>query len=149
MAVLVGLYFLLDRFVETDREQVKRQLMEMADEVKHGDAERIVSHLSPKFSVWGMDRSAFRNYVESGLRGRLISELVVYDIAFPDGGTPAADGSLGVSFKAKPKGDRLPSTLHFLCEATFVRDPDGQWRMTGFKVFNPPPLDGKTPLERP
>ncbi len=148
-AALIGLYFVLDRVVETDREQVKRQLFEMAEEVKTGNTDRIISHLSPKFSVWGMDRSAFRGYVDSRLSGRLIEELAIWDVAFPDGGTPAADGSLRVTFNAKPKAARLGTTPHFLCEATFLRDTDGPWRMTGFKIFNPPPLDGKTPIERP
>ena len=148
VAALIGLYFLLDRLVETDREQIRRSLSDMADAVKAADTERILSHISPKFSAWGMDRAAFRGYVDRNLRGRLVDELLIWDVAFPNGGTPTANGTIEVTFRAKPKSARLGMTPDFRGEATFARDSDGQWKMTGFKIFNPL-IDASTPLERP
>ena len=57
-AALILVYFLLDRFVETDREQVQRKLIAMAEGVKARDADRIVTHVSTRFSGGRMNRAA-------------------------------------------------------------------------------------------
>ncbi len=148
VAVLIGVYFLLDRLVETGREQVQRKLLEMADAVKAGDTDRVLEHVSSRFSTWGMDRSAFRSYVEPHLRGRRVEELTIWDIAFPRGDRSTADDTIRVTFGVRPKGAQLGTTPSFLGEASFVRDPDGQWRMAGFQVYNPI-VNSSVPLERP
>jgi len=148
VVALIGLYFLLDRLVETNREQVRRKLVEMADGVKDRDADRVLAHVSEKFATQGMDRAAFRRYVEARLSGRWLDELAMWDIEFPRGAKPDFDGAIRVTFRVRPKGARLGTTPPFLGEAAFVRDGDGQWRMAGFKVFHPV-IDSHIPLDLP
>jgi hypothetical protein len=148
VAALISVYFLLDRLVETGREQARRKLHEIAEAVKARDADRILGHVSERFSSQGRDHAALRGYVEARLRDRLIDELVIWDITFPDSPAAAADGELRVAFRARPHGARLGTTPPFLVEATFCRDADGEWRITAFLVFNPI-VDSHTPLDLP
>src|SRR5581483_3497638 len=47
--VLIGLYALLDRLVETDAEQVERQVKEMAAEMQAHNLDAVMRHLSDDF----------------------------------------------------------------------------------------------------
>jgi hypothetical protein len=137
LALLVGVYFLLDRLVETRREEIKRKLKEMAAAVRTRDLDRIFSHISEQFQVEDKDKAVFRRYVED--RFRLVDELAVWGEAFPDDtGT--------VTFHAKPKGSQVPEQLQVVVRAQFVRDPDGQWRLRTFELFLPP---GGQPVSLP
>ena len=145
---LIGLYFLLDKLVETDREQVRRKLLAMADAVKDHDTDGVVSLLSSQFSVWGMNRAEFRKYVDTALHDGSVDELTIWDIQFPREETPPPEGTLKVAFSARPKSGRYAVTPHFLCDALFVRESDGEWRMKEFKYYNPL-TNSHLPLERP
>jgi hypothetical protein len=128
------LYFLLSLTVETPRTQVVRKLHEMAAAVKARDADGMFRHIANDFKFRGQDRATFHNYVDMVLRRGLISDLVIYDEDFPSGG----DGrTLLVNFMAKPRSDVLGDQPAYPVEAKFVREPDGQWRMAGFEVYNP------------
>ena len=135
VVALIGVYFLLDYFVETDREQVRRSLLDIADGVKDDRPNRIISHISAQFSVQGKDKAAFESYLEPRLSQHWLDELVIWDIAFPVGDPPPAEGTLLVTFSARPKSKRLGQTPWFRCESVFVRDPDRQWRMNSFELF--------------
>jgi hypothetical protein len=147
VALLIGVYFLLDRLIETGREQVRRKLAETADAVQPGDLDRIMSLVSDRFSTWGMDRAGFRDFIAPELRTHTVEELEISGVTFPDGGAAAADGTMRVNFNARIKTARLGAGT-FLVEATFGRDADGQWRLTGYQVSNPL-LNNGLPLERP
>jgi hypothetical protein len=129
LALLVGVYFLLDRLVETRREQIARKLQEMAAAVRAGDLDRIFSHISERFNVQGMDKATFRNYAQAAMEQGWAEELALWDEQF-------TDDSGSVVFRAKPKGRRMPEA-QFVVRGQFVLDPDGQWRLEGFQVFFP------------
>lgn len=129
LAVLAGVYFLLDRVVETRDEQIARKLGEMAGAVKAGDVNRIFEHLSDRFAWNGLDKNGFRRWVETVKQNRWVDELTVFDFKF-------LDDRGRVEFRAKPKG-RLPGDVAFYrVVAEFVNE-GGQWKLKGFEVFNP------------
>ena len=69
VALLAGLHFLLDRFVETDHEQVTRKLQEMAAGVKNRNVDAILTHVSDRFhadmqGIGPMDKAELRGYIE-------------------------------------------------------------------------------------
>jgi hypothetical protein len=142
---LAGLYFLLDRLVETDREQVERKVQEMAAGVRARDVNAIFNHVSERFSHNGMGRAQFRQSVEGLLQGGIVDDIEVWEFTFPEDfrapvslpGQETPAETIRFSFRAKPKGGRVINPLDHPCEARFVRDPDGQWRMLDFQVFNP------------
>ncbi len=144
VAALAGVYFLLGTLVETPRKQIERNLSEMAAAVKSRDADRIFSHIAKDFKFRGMDRTQFRGYVDTALQRGIVTELVIYDVTWPDGGD---DHLRPVEFMAKPKGPVLGDQPAYRVTSKFVREADGQWRMQGFEVYNP--VAGQEPMNIP
>ena len=141
--VLFGLvYFLLDRLVETRREQITRKLQAMAGAVKKHDSDGIFTHISNQFRFQGLDKAGFRSYVEDVFRNGWVDDLVVWEVAFPDLDSGKVD------FRAKPKGGRIGEEYFFLVRGEFVRDPDGQWRLATFTIYRPD-IDTNQPVQIP
>jgi hypothetical protein len=144
-AALAGVYFVLDRAVETPREQIERALTEMAAAVRTRDAEAIFRHIAADFRFRNQDRAAFRAYVETAFQRGLVGELEVWEFQWPEAGD---DHTRRVEFDAKPKGGMVPEGAFYLVKATFVREADGRWRLKGFEVFNPA-VDTRRPIDIP
>ncbi len=129
LASLAGVYFLLDRLVETPHEQIKRKLDEMAAAVRTQNLDRIFAHISEQFSVQTaagrLNKAGFRQYVESKFTE--VQDLEIWGEQFPD-------DSGRVVFRAKPKGPRIPEQFQAIVHAEFVLDPDQQWRLRHFDV---------------
>ncbi|MFO0846330.1 MAG: hypothetical protein U0797_28800 [Gemmataceae bacterium] len=141
LTLLAVAYFLLDRAVETGREQIARKLHEMAAAVRARNTDGIFRHISDTFRLQGQNKAGFRGFVEGALRGGGVTELEVWNVQ-------VTDDNGAVSLLAKPKG-RLPGTdAYYLVRARFVKESDGQWRLDSFQVFNPF-ADTTTPLEIP
>jgi hypothetical protein len=156
---LVGLYFLLDRLVETDREQVVRKVREMAAAVEARNIDGIFVHVSKEFRLGGLDKDGFRSFAEQAIRLRQVEEVEVWDFDVPPAYRSPHESRVGgstrqtlvaqVAFRAKPKGNGPGMEgVGYPCEARFVRDPDGQWRLLDFQVFKPV-SDTKEPLPIP
>ena len=139
MGLVLAAYFLMDRFVETRREQITRKLGEMASAVQRRDADTIFRHVAQDFRVGSLDRSAFRGYVESAFN-RGVTSLRVWEFQFPD-------DTGRVVFFAKPEAPALGATTHYLVRAEFVRE-GAEWRLRTFQIFNPF-VNTETPLEIP
>jgi hypothetical protein len=146
---LAGVYLLLDWLVETRREQIERKTGEMAAAVKNRDVDRIFQHISSRFRIGqATDKARFRQKVEDGLKRGLIDSVEVWELRWPQALPPAGSGQPArVVFMAKPKGSPvLTGAEQFRVEADFIQDPDGQWRMQGFQVFDPF-RDPQTPID--
>jgi hypothetical protein len=141
---LAGVYFLLDRAVETDREQIERKLTEMAGAVRERAPERIFAHISESFRLGTVNRAGFREYVGMVDRNRWVDELKVWDFEF----APDFKETGRVAFKAKPTGTMTGGAPFYRVEAVFHRDPDGEWRLQTFQLFNPL-VDSNQPLQIP
>jgi hypothetical protein len=146
VAGLAGLYFLLDRLVETGREQIERKLKEMAAGVQARNAEGIFTHISDQFRMGGLDKPTFRRFVDQVLRDRQITELEVWQFEVPP--TPRSTQLVEVGFLVKPKGGITGNAAHYRCQAHFLRDSDGQWRLRDFQIFNPF-VETNQPIEIP
>ncbi len=141
--VLIGAYFLLDRLVETGREQIERKLPAIARAVTERKPEGVLAHVSDQFSWEGLDKKAFGERLPGWLNQ--INGLKVWDVGLPDG-RPQKGKVARVIFYAKPEEGRMSNEAFVRCEAELVCDPDGQWRLKGFKVFFPPTGDTATPV---
>lgn len=129
VALVLVVYFLLDRIVETRGEQIARKLQEMAAGVDAGDASKIFKHISDRFDFQGSNKSRFRTAVEAILRSRRVTGLAVWDFRFPD-------DTGKVLFRANPRGNEPGLGVPYLVRAQFVRDGDGEWRLQSFTVHN-------------
>jgi hypothetical protein len=144
VGLLAGLYLLLDRLVETGREQIERKLTVVVPKaVKDRKAGDILAHVAGDFQWEGLDKAGFGMVVEKALPS--MSALEIWDVRFPEG-RPRTARPAKVVFYVKPKGNVNPAGEAFgRCEAVFVREPDGQWRLQTFAVFFPPTSD--TPVQ--
>jgi ketosteroid isomerase-like protein len=137
--LVAGIGFLLlaglalsDYFFESDREQIKRKLNEMSEGVRNHDMNRVFINVSESFRVQSADKAALRKVADAGQQSGQVTEIKLSNIEVQ----PIESGARNATaeFQVKIEG---PQQLFFRCRAVFVKDPDGQWRLQSFQVFNP------------
>lgn len=133
-AGLIGLYALLDRLVETDREQIVRKVHEMAAAVNARDLDALFANISDQFrSPRGKTKEELRNAVKGYVDSRIVENVKVWDIVCVE--APSRDGPpVRVFFRAKSEGMR---DLLADCEAVFDFDPEQGWRLRSIQLFKP------------
>jgi ketosteroid isomerase-like protein len=134
VAALAILFVVLALVIETPQRQIARKIDEMAAAVKARDVERIFAHVSSEFRFRDKDREAFKSYARTALDSGWIDEVAVWDIEL---GPLEDERTRPVTFRAKPKGGRYGTEVPYFVKAVFTRDPDGQWRMKTFDIYNP------------
>ncbi|MFQ3650437.1 MAG: nuclear transport factor 2 family protein [Gemmataceae bacterium] len=141
-AVLIVALYVLDRAVETPREQISRKLREMAQAVQRRDAQAISAQLAANFSLGGRDRATFQKYVERVFREGWVTDLVVWDIQ-----TQLQGSTAEATLNAKLRGPRVGGSEFFRVKTQWKLEAN-QWRLLGFSVHNPY-VETDRPLEIP
>jgi hypothetical protein len=132
---LMGALFLLGTWVDTDQKRLRRALEEMAAGVTAHDLDRVFEHISADFQYRGHDKLAFRLKADEAIRARHVESVQVWD--FEPIAIDRPRRSASMAFRVKGKGNWSTGKEYYRCLAEFVLDPDSQWRMRGFKIFNP------------
>ena len=131
-AVLVAVV-VIDKLVESPREETARNMREIVTATKEKKVDDLMKHLSDSFNWNGMKKDQFKEMVK-GVMSR--SEFNGVDI---DGLTrgdfeTVDDNKVKIGFDAWPTGYGIPDYRYY-CKATFVKDPDGQFRMQTFDLY--------------
>jgi hypothetical protein len=131
---MIGLYALLDKTVETDREQIVRKVQEMAAAVNARDLDGLFENISDNFrSPQGKDKQQLRDTVANYLQMGMVSNVRVWDIVCED--TPSREHPPArVFFRAKAESGR---ELLADCEATFDYDAQHGWRLRSIRLLKP------------
>lgn len=130
LAVLIlALYFLVD----TPNKRIRRAIREMSDGVRENNVDKIFSHISDRFRLLGMGKETFRREVESRRQRGDVTEVAAWGFEEPEFTPDKKEAK--IEFMIKPKGTLTQAW--YRCVATFVREPDGQWRLKTFSVFEP------------
>jgi hypothetical protein len=138
LAVLVlALYFLVD----TPNKRIRRAIREMSDGVRENNIDKIFSHISDQFRWAGRTKEMFRPEVESRRRSGDITEVRTW--GFEEAKIAEDKKEATIEFMVKPIGRVNEAQIWYRCVATFVRDPDGQWRLKTFSLFRPQDDPGK------
>jgi hypothetical protein len=131
-AVVLLAVFLIDRSVESPREEVERRIHAMGTASREGKTAAILEHVAESFKYRSLDKKGLeglaRKAEQMGLGG--IEEWDVKRADFkegPDGTT--VEQSFRVQLKGHPESQRI-------VVATFKKEPDG-WRLITFKTMNP------------
>ncbi len=146
--VLAGLYFALDRLVETDRKQIRGRIQAMAASVKTGDLDPIFRNLSDRFrTTEGRGKQEFYDLARDYRGQSIIEEVVVWDFQFPDA-INRSGGKARASFLVKGHGSNLGrgGNFYYLCEAVFDHSLEHGWRLLGFELFDPNKTNEKLPF---
>jgi hypothetical protein len=107
----------------------------MAAAVRTRDAARIFANISDQFRRGNLNKTAFRGVVEPLLQQADVSEVRVKQFEFPEQPN-ARPNQLRVRFIVQADSAQW-GTRPVRCVADFVRDPDRQWRLAGFRLLNP------------
>jgi hypothetical protein len=137
---LIALYFILDKAIETDGEQIARKIREMAAAVERRDLDALFAHVADDFrSPRGKTKAMLRQYTQDKLAQFRVREVVVWDLHVR--AIDRAAGRAQVVLRFKPKGDEIPP-LEFLCEAEFALDAQHGWRLQTCRFGGPGGIGG-------
>jgi hypothetical protein len=131
-AALVAL-FVIDRLVESPREESTRKMREIVTASKAKKVDDIAKHVSDSFRYNNMNKEQFKAIWS---RATGIAEFQGIDV---DGlghsdFEPVDENKVKIGFDVWPTGYGLPQYRYY-CKATFVKDPDGQFRMQTFELY--------------
>lgn len=146
IGLLALAYFLLDKCVETDREQIQRKVVEIGAALTKPDLDRVFAHVSESFHLGNDNKKAMRQRAEGAIKSYNIHNLKIWGTEI---GTLDRDSrKAAVSFFLKADSTLSSGAKYLLCRSEFVLDPDDQWRMKTFALFNPY-SDSETPFPIP
>jgi hypothetical protein len=131
IALLVIGIWLIGRTGMTDAKRIRIALEEMAAGVKEKNLDKIFKHVSEKFNKKGVTKQELRQRVQRYIRNEDITNVVLFD--FYKRVISKEKGTATIKFSASPQGN-LARGEYYRCSATFVRDPDGEWRLQSFKI---------------
>lgn len=136
MAVLAGLYFLLDVLVETEAQKIERSLKQIASATQNKDVDLIFDNISESFTRKTWSKKAYHDLVARFLPLYEVKEVRFWDVRFLE--LSRSGGMAKVYFRIRAVGGPNPE-YPFLrdCQATYRRDPDGRWRLQAFTLFMP------------
>lgn len=134
-------------FWETPTEQIKRKTEEMIAAVNRRDINGVFQHVSEDFRHGDLNKAMLRTFTEHHLQQERATEVRAGSTPRVDFRRPAVAGRSAalISFYFTAKVEGMEMQMRF--EGTYVRDPDGQWRLQNFDVFYPP--TSTTPLPFP
>ncbi len=142
--VLIGLFWLLGTYYPSDERVIQTNIESMAAAVKARDIDGVMKYVASDFRFQSSDRNAFRQHAQQAMTARNVEEVLVWD--FESEGLSRERRSAKMKFSAKAKGN-WGSDAYYAVVSEFVLEPDGEWRMRGFTIFNP--LDKKQPIQVP
>lgn len=137
VACLVGLYALLDKAVETDREQIVRKIQSMIAAVNAGNIDGIFENISDDFhSPGGKGKAELREMARRYIEQRIVTSMDVWDIVCI--GEPSRQQRTAqASFQVKVHGQPGVEGFFAECESTFDFDAQHGWRLRSVRLFKP------------
>jgi hypothetical protein len=135
VALVFLIVLLLSKIIDTDHKQIERKLLEMAKGVKDLNAEHIFEHISKDFQLGSLGKKEFRPIVERYMKTRQVTGMEVWDYSAKEISRPNRTAT--VFFKVKGKGNATFGYEFFNCQSIFVLDPDDQWRLKSFQLYQP------------
>jgi hypothetical protein len=129
---------LIDFFVESPREETMRKMNEMSAASAKKNWDEVFTNVSDSFNYKGSggmtqtDKKGLREKVRS-VESMIEKGFVVWGFSRDDF-KQINDNTAEIGFSSKVK-DRDETTSYV--KAVFTKDPDGQWRMSGFTCYEP------------
>jgi hypothetical protein len=145
LALLLGL---VDYSFESDREQVLRKTAEAARAIEARNLDAFFRDVSEQFRYQNSDKAKFRSVVHQHFSAGQPQSFKIWSVEikqFPgQNGTPPDEMMVQFYLKGSGTINGMTGEPQFTCKATFVRDPDKEWRLKTFHLF---PLLGDSSTE--
>ncbi|MCI0701146.1 MAG: hypothetical protein L0241_08690 [Planctomycetia bacterium] len=137
---LMLLVFLIDKFIESPREQSVRraEMMAAAADAKNPDA--FIEHIAETFEYQGegepqkVKREDLKNSHFWSMLRQLNVRVVVWDFSRDDVKV-IDDNTVEIGFMAKGEAQGKPFPLYI--RATFTKQSTGEFKLTKFRTFDP------------
>lgn len=131
--LLGGALYLVDRLYASPREEAVAGVGDLLDAVNQRQPDRFLANVSDSFDAKGLKKADLRRAVD--LARRFDARVVAWNfdrnrVAYLEGSPPGVE----VVFDAKAEGPGGTVPKHV--RATFVRDPDGKYRLKSFATYN-------------
>lgn len=133
VALLVAL-FVCDSLVESPREEAVRKVRAISDAITAKNVDAFLAHISDRFDYKGKKKADLRNpgWLDIARREGITTVVWEFDRAGVRYPSPT---EVEVVFDGRGQAQNgPPMPYHF--RTRFVKDPDGQFRLQTFKVFN-------------
>jgi len=134
VALLLLLILIICRLVapESDQKQILRKMREMSEGVVERNLNKTFQHVSTSFRYGSTGREELRRQGESALQRGDVTAISIWEVVLE----PITDGkNATVNFKFRVRGS-VDNGVGWRGKGYFVKDPDGQWRLQRFEVFN-------------
>jgi len=123
----------IDILVESPREEAVRKLQWMAASANAREWDRVFAEFAEQFRYHGSDRSQFRSLVvPNAERHQAQIQFKSFD---RESVAMLGEGHWRLGFIAQVTSPSFEIVPYYV-EAEFLREPDGQYRMLGFQVYN-------------
>ncbi len=132
-------YFLLSFLRETDRKQIERKVDEMAAAINANNVDQLFTHVSDNFQAMSMDKKGLREQTVSAIGRFSVRNAKVTDFEVLE--LDREKRKAKVTFRGSADNSGTGMRLPVRCEAEFVLEKDGQWRMKEIVFFRPVPFD--------
>ncbi len=130
IAALLGL-FVIDRTYESPREEVVRKIGEMGEASRASRFDDLFRHVSESFKYKSLNKAGLQ------AKARMAQSMEFGGISEHDLGrsnfTRVDDATIVHWFRIR---SHRPDAL-LQVEGTFKKEADGQWRLIGFRLFDP------------
>jgi hypothetical protein len=133
-AILAVALWMVGRMVMTDAKRIRFALDEMSAGVREKNVDKIFKHISEKFKKNLVNKQEMRQRVERHIRNGDVTAVNLWSIEKPV--ISKEKGIATIKFMVTPRGN-LVGDGWYGCFATFVLDPDGEWRLQTFRISLP------------
>jgi hypothetical protein len=138
---LLGVYWLLDRAVETEREAIENTVHRMAASVAQKKLDIAFNHISERFrSPSDRTKENFRELADTGLASGQVTAVDVWGFEFPERPDRARESKVRFNFKVRGElGGK--EAFYYVCDAVFVYESPGVWRLLRCRILDPVHVD--------
>ena len=131
-AVLLLVLYIIDRSVESPREQVVRKIDEMKSASQSKKYDDLFKHVSDSFNYKGLDKKALRD--KAHLAEQYFDGIEAWDYGRNDFKI-VDDTTVQQGFLVQPKNSNNPALQRYVV-ATFKKEGE-EWRLKTFAIYDP------------
>jgi hypothetical protein len=133
LMVLIAGAWLIAHFLPTDRKAIEAVIDDMAAGVRTKNSDQVFRHFAKDFRFRSMNKKEFESRAEPVIRSGPVRDILILDYDKVEISRSAKKADLVFRFRPDISGE--DRQMPYQCEAVFVLEDDGQWRMQTFEVY--------------
>jgi hypothetical protein len=131
---IIVIVWLIAGLIPTDRKAIEAVIEDMRAGVRNRNPDQVFRHFAKDFKFRSTNKKDFESQAERIVRGGTVTDINI--LGYDKVETSRSEKKAEVIFRFQPLG-LGDNRAFYQCEATFVLEDDGQWRMQKFEVYFP------------